>query len=314
MTLDQLQAGYAHEEMIWYAVDAWGQVFYLVGKNDHLTRSEKLLLRMAVRAIPQSDINPQSWEQKISDALCEPLEPYDSAMRIEDEIENFAVPWKWPIYAIGVRPEKRSTLEMIGEVAKGFEWFADSAGMQVHMVTDPALIMGVISFRKTAETKTFSGIEIAHALVDRLMSAAVVNVRSIHSDVIRSFPELLRTAKRMNYIFQTAERFQLPQSVYSIRGIGVFELLFAIKSQLRQAYTNHVLSPSALTVLGSELEQTVLTFIQNNLNMSETARQLYLHRNSLLYRIERIKELTGYDIRVFQDAVTVWTALLLKKN
>lgn len=175
------------------------------------------------------------------------------------------------------------------------------------------MIVGIFSTQRGAEIQALASAEIAQALVDGVMTESFLKTKSVYSEVIRSFPELLRVVKRMHFIFQAAERFVIEKAVYSVRGIGFYELLFSIKSQLRQSYSDHVLPSTTLNALGSELEQTVMTFVQNNLNMSETARQLYLHRNSLIYRIERIKELTGFDIRFFQDAVTIWTALLLKR-
>ena len=314
VALEHLHAGYVDGEYIWYAAsELSGKQLYMAGQIEHLSRAERYLLQMAIRAIPMSESSGQNWERKISDALHEPLEPYGSAIRIEDEVENILVPWNWPVYLISLRPDERSTAEIVGEVSKNFESLADDTDLVVHIVVEPSMIVGVISLHKSTEAPAFSGLEIAEALVDGLMSESFVKVRAIYSESIRSFPELLRMVKRMHYIFQAAERFQVEQPVYSVRGIGFFELLFTTKSQLRQAYTDHILPPSILNALGTELEQTVMMFIQNNLNMSETARQLYLHRNSLLYRIERIKELTGYDIRMFRDAVTVWVALLLKR-
>ena len=108
VSLEQLQAGYAHGEYIWYAAsDLSGKQLYLAGKSERLTRSERYLLRLAVHAIPMSSASGQSWEQKIADALHEPLEPYGSAIRIEDEIEAIMVPWNWPIYLISLRPDER---------------------------------------------------------------------------------------------------------------------------------------------------------------------------------------------------------------
>jgi hypothetical protein len=69
------------------------------------------------------------------------------------------------------------------------------------------------------------------------------------------------------------------------------------------------LSSVQYDALGTELQETALAFFRNDLHISDTARVLYLHRNSLLYRLEKIREITGYDIRKFDDAVALWTAL-----
>ena len=68
----------------------------------------------------------------------------------------------------------------------------------------------------------------------------------------------------------------------------------------------------------SEFEEetlsTVYKFFENNLNISETARQLYIHRNTLVYRLEKIQKLTGLDVRVFEDALTFKIAMIVSEH
>ena len=87
VSLEHLQGGYPNGDYIWYAAtDLSGKPLYLAGKSEHLSRSERYLLRMAIRAIPLSSYDGQNWEQKIAEALHEPLEPYGSAIRIDSRI------------------------------------------------------------------------------------------------------------------------------------------------------------------------------------------------------------------------------------
>ena len=63
--------------------------------------------------------------------------------------------------------------------------------------------------------------------------------------------------------------------------------------------------------LDEETLTTINTFLENNLNVSETSRQLYVHRNTLLYRLEKLEKYTGLDIRIFDDALTLKIALMV---
>ena len=54
-------------------------------------------------------------------------------------------------------------------------------------------------------------------------------------------------------------------------------------------------------------------FLENNLNVSETSRQLFIHRNTLVYRLDKIQKLTNLDLRVFDDAITFKMALMVVK-
>jgi len=74
-----------------------------------------------------------------------------------------------------------------------------------------------------------------------------------------------------------------------------------------------VFSEGSLSTLDHETLATVQSFFKNNLNVSETSRKLFVHRNTLVYRLEKIRKITGLDLREFEDAVTFKVALMVKK-
>jgi carbohydrate diacid regulator len=63
--------------------------------------------------------------------------------------------------------------------------------------------------------------------------------------------------------------------------------------------------------LDDETMVTIQKFFENSLNISETARQLYIHRNTLVYRLERLEKMIGLDIRKFEDAMTFKIAMMV---
>jgi len=75
-----------------------------------------------------------------------------------------------------------------------------------------------------------------------------------------------------------------------------------------------VFDGKAVDQFDEETLSTVNQFFQNNLNISETARQLYVHRNTLVYRLEKIQKLTGLDVRVFDDALTFKIAMMVSNH
>ncbi|PWI57637.1 PucR family transcriptional regulator [Sulfoacidibacillus thermotolerans] len=315
---DELKKGVTVGEQAWFMLEDEASVpLYSVLAKDRLSPTEWDLLQLLLKSSKgrQQDEDSPRWRRQLIEALHEPPEAFASAIRIEDDIENMLVPWSWPVFLIAVRPKDGALQEIGAEVKKTFESLTQTVEQAPFVVQDAALIMGIfpLAQKERDGNEVFMGEETAFALVDGLLSESFIEARAVWSEPIRSFPELLRTAKRMLYVALTAERFVPDQRVLSMRGLGIYELLYSIKPQLRQAYAEHVLPLSALATLGTELEQTVTLFIQCDLNISETARRLYLHRNSLLYRIERIRDLTGYDIRRFDDAITVWSALLLNR-
>lgn len=117
-------------------------------------------------------------------------------------------------------------------------------------------------------------------------------------------------------IEQALQAINIGRLLYGSHGIFAFQQL-AMQRMMYDIVNSGVvkcetlLSKEHYELLGSELRDTAISFFRNQLNSSETARVLYLHRNSLLYRLDKIREITGYDIRKFEEAAALWTALNL---
>ena len=82
---------------------------------------------------------------------------------------------------------------------------------------------------------------------------------------------------------------------------------------LCEIFLGEVFKKGALETLDRETLMTVQAFFENNLNVSETSRKLFVHRNTLVYRLEKIKKITGLDLREFEDAIVFKVALMVKK-
>ncbi|MHB1684269.1 MAG: PucR family transcriptional regulator [Bacilli bacterium] len=316
-SIAELEQGVAEGERIWWAFpQKSGGHLYIAALRDQVSSAELFLLRLLVDAVPaRQEESASAWMTHIASVLREPPEAFSAAIRIEDDIENVAVPWNWPVSLVTLRPYERGVQEVAADICKTLESLADGPDLSPFTVIDSALIVALFPHPHQERHGSDEGFgeETAKALVDGLASESFIDVRAVWSHPLRSFPEVLRVVRRMLYLTQTAEGLAPEERVLSLRGLGVYELLFAVRPQFQQAYADHVLPAAALLALGTELEQTVMVFVQCDLNVSETARKLYLHRNSLLYRIERIRDMTGYDIRRFEDAVTVWSAILFKR-
>lgn len=288
-------------------------VYAAFAEND-LSESEWFLLRLAVAGLAlQRDSLPR-WEVKAKEALRGAGDPYPIAIRIEDDLEELWVPWNWPVFLVLVSPRGAVMQDLTAEVQSTFESLSDTFEHSPRLIVETDLVLSVfpLSPSELHQVDVLAE-ETSRALSDGFMSESFLDVRAVWSGPVRSFPELLLTLRRMLFLAYAAKTLLPEERVLSIRGLGIYELLYTFKSPFRQAYADQVLPPATIVALGSELEQTVMMFVQCDLNVSETARQLYLHRNSLIYRIERIRELTGFDIRRFDQAVTMWTALLMRR-
>ena len=93
--------------------------------------------------------------------------------------------------------------------------------------------------------------------------------------------------------------------------LGVGRLIYQLPVDLCQLFVKEIFGDNIPEEIDEEILSTVSKFFENNLNVSETSRQLYIHRNTLIYRIEKLQKATGLDVRVFDDALTLKIALMV---
>ena len=94
--------------------------------------------------------------------------------------------------------------------------------------------------------------------------------------------------------------------------LGIGRLIYQLPLNLCQIFIREIFGSDTLPKeIDEEILSTVQKFFENNLNISETSRQLYVHRNTLVYRIEKLQKVTGLDMRVFEDALTFKIALMV---
>jgi carbohydrate diacid regulator len=148
-------------------------------------------------------------------------------------------------------------------------------------------------------------------LVDTLNTEALVSVHISYSD---SFTDLSMTGsiyKENALALEVGKLFHSDRKVYPNDKLGVGRLIKDIPLDTCRKFITEVFGNEAPKLLDSETGNIVNTFIHNNLNIAETARQLHMHRNTLLFRLEKIENATGLDLRNFEDALTFRIATMI---
>jgi carbohydrate diacid regulator len=107
---------------------------------------------------------------------------------------------------------------------------------------------------------------------------------------------------------------QSSSSIFMFHKLLLERFLQNIPRDTRKEFYDLAYSESLKKVLNDEMLTTVLTFFENNLNLSEAARRLFIHRNTLIYRLEKIQKSTGLDLRNFDDAVLLKTVIMIGKS
>ena len=95
--------------------------------------------------------------------------------------------------------------------------------------------------------------------------------------------------------------------------LGIARLIYQLPTTVCEMFLREVFKQGSIERLDQETLFTIQRFFENNLNVSETSRGLFVHRNTLVYRLEKIKKLTGLDLREFDDAIVFKVALMVKK-
>lgn len=153
--------------------------------------------------------------------------------------------------------------------------------------------------------------EIAHTLVDTIQGELMVPVVLSYGSIFAHIGEITKAHMESSVALEVGQSFYPEKRVLSYGDLGMGRLIHGISPELGKCYLEDVLKGHSLESFDEETMGVVYKFYQNNLNISETARQLYLHRNTLVYRLEKIQKKTDLDIRYFEDAMTFKTALLI---
>ncbi len=129
----------------------------------------------------------------------------------------------------------------------------------------------------------------------------------------RSLQELGRSYKEARIAIEVGRVFETEKTIIHYEHLGIGRLIYQLPTTLCGMFLQEVFKRNPIDALDSETLFTINKFFENNLNVSETARKLFVHRNTLVYRLEKIKKLTGLDLREFDDAITFKVALMVKK-
>ena len=152
---------------------------------------------------------------------------------------------------------------------------------------------------------------IARSIVDTVNSEAMVNVRVGYGTVVNELKDVSKSYKEAMMAVDVGKIFYADRKVNSYNSLGIGRLIYQLPPNLCHMFIEEIFGDNDPANFDEEIVSTVYKFFENNLNVSETARQLFIHRNTLVYRVEKLKSLTGLDVRVFDDALTFMIAMMV---
>ena len=153
----------------------------------------------------------------------------------------------------------------------------------------------------------------ARSIIDQVAEKYGLKVLVSISSVVDNLKDLARAYKEARIAFEVGKVFDIERPVISYENLGIGRLIYQLPTTLCEMFLSEVFKKGSLESLDRETLMTVQSFFENNLNVSETSRKLFVHRNTLVYRLEKIRKLSGLDLREFDHAVTFKVALMVKK-
>ena len=196
--------------------------------------------------------------------------------------------------------------EVVATVICGDSYFAE------HEAAAKEKILGWVKEIKP-DNNTRDMEKLAASIVDTLSGEHYIKAVVGIGTPIGNVKDLAASFKEAQIAMEVGKVFDTERQVISYDHLGIARLIYQLPTTLCEAFLREVFKQDSIDSLDSETLFTIQRFFENNLNVSETSRGLFVHRNTLVYRLEKIKKLTGLDLRKFDDAIVFKVALMVKK-
>ena len=155
--------------------------------------------------------------------------------------------------------------------------------------------------------------KLAVNIADTLSTEFYTKVAIGISTMVDNIKDLAKAYQEAQVALEVGKVFETEKNIISYENLGIGRLIYQLPTTLCEMFLQEVFKKGSLESLDRETLMTIQCFFENNLNVSETSRKLFVHRNTLVYRLEKIRKLTGLDLREFEHAITFKVALMVRK-
>lgn len=206
------------------------------------------------------------------------------------------------VYVIEVEGRRES---IVMEVVKNL--FANRSRDFVTEINEQTVILikDASTIRTDEDAMKLAGMIVAH-----IQAEAMVKARVGYGNVVDALPDIAKSYQEAKMALEVGRIFYAGKESISYGKLGIGRLIYQLPMSLCEMFIREVFGDRELDI-DDETMVTIQKFFDNSLNISETARQLYIHRNTLVYRLERLQKMIGLDIRNFEDALTFKIAMMV---
>ena len=155
--------------------------------------------------------------------------------------------------------------------------------------------------------------KIGKVVLDMLNTEAMSKVRVSYGTIVTELKDVSRSYKEAKMALDVGRIFYTERNIIAYSNLGIGRLIYQLPMPLCKMFIREIFDGQMPGDFDEETIVTINKFFENNLNVSETSRQLYIHRNTLVYRLDKLLKITGLDLRVFEDAITFKIALMVVK-
>lgn len=172
----------------------------------------------------------------------------------------------------------------------------------------------IILVKELKENETYEDMtKTAKVIVDMLNTEAMTQVHVAFGTIVNEIRDVSRSYKEAKMALDVGKIFYNGRNVIAYNKLGIGRLIYQLPMPLCKMFIKEIFEGKSPDNFDEETLTTINKFFENNLNVSETSRQLYIHRNTLVYRLDKLQKSTNLDLRVFEDAITFKIALMVVK-
>ena len=153
--------------------------------------------------------------------------------------------------------------------------------------------------------------KLAQTILDTLGFGRESGTHIAYGTIVHELKEVSRSYKEARMALDVGKIFSPEKDVIAYSSLGIGRLIYQLPIPLCKMFIKEIFGGKSPDDFDEETLTTIDKFFENSLNVSETSRQLYIHRNTLVYRLDKLQKSTGLDLRVFEDAITFKIALMV---
>ena len=172
----------------------------------------------------------------------------------------------------------------------------------------------VIVVREVKDNETYEDLcKAAKVIYEMLCGENLPKARIALGTIVQEIKDVSRSYKEARMALDVGKIFYNERNVVAYSNLGIGRLIYQLPIPLCKMFIKEIFDSKSPEDFDEETLMTINKFFENSLNVSETSRQLYIHRNTLVYRLDKLQKSTGLDLRVFEDAITFKIALMVVK-